>query len=300
MKQTAFSWSVDFSEAGMLLRDYLIRKKMISRQALTDIKYKGGALFVNDESVTVKRRLCEGDVVKVVFPKEEISLSMEPVSIPLKVLYEDEHFLAVNKAPCLPTIPSRFQNDESLAQGVLHYFQENGIPSTIHTINRLDRDTSGIVLFAKHRYGHSLLSRQQQSRKLNRTYVALCHGTPAIEKGMIDRPIGRKEGSIIERCVTDGGQQAITRYELKQSYEDYSLVELKLETGRTHQIRVHMASIGYPLLGDDLYGGERSMIDRQALHSRTMRFYHPFKEKEVNLEAPIPDDMKKLIQRERG
>ncbi len=297
MKPLEFTWTINKEFEGKSLRDYLLKDKLISRQALTDIKFKGGDLKVNDEHVTVRYNLKAGDIVTVRFPVEEISEYMEPIDLPLSVLFEDEHFLAVDKPADLPTIPSRFRSKESLAQGILHYYQKNRIASTIHAVNRLDRNTSGIVLFAKHRYGHSLLSRQQKDGTLNRSYVALCHGVPEPHSGTIEAPIGRKEGSIIERCVRPDGKQAKTNYEVIATYEKYALIKLKLETGRTHQIRVHMAHIDHPLLGDDLYGGTLQFIERQALHSVTLAFYHPFEEKMIEIHAPIPEDMKKWMER---
>ncbi|MGP4082441.1 RluA family pseudouridine synthase [Pseudalkalibacillus sp. R45] len=298
MKPLQFTWTVGKTSSGKLLREYLLQEKFISRQALTDIKYAGGALFVNDQPVTVRYQLQENDQVTVSFPPEEVSESMEPVEIPLSVLFEDEHFLAVDKQAGMPTIPSMFRNTDSLAQAVLFYYQQEGISSTIHAVNRLDRDTSGIVMFAKHRYGHSLLSRLQKSGEMDRTYLALSHGVPVEANGTMEKPIGRKEGSIIERCVREDGQQAKTHFEVLQSFEEFALVCLKLETGRTHQIRVHMASIGHPLLGDDLYGGNHALIGRQALHSQYLQFYHPFLEKKIEVEAPVPDDMARLIENE--
>ncbi|WP_408010732.1 RluA family pseudouridine synthase [Pseudalkalibacillus sp. A8] len=295
MTQLQFTWTVGKSSSGKLLREYLLGEKFISRQALTDIKYAGGALFVNAKPVTVRYPLKEGDRVTVCFPNEEVSESMVPVNIPLSIIYEDEHFLAVNKPPEMPTIPSKFRSTDSLAQAVLFYYQQKGIYSTIHAVNRLDRNTSGIVLFAKHRYGHSLLSRLQKSGEMKRTYIALCHGVPVKTQGMIEQPIGRKEGSIIERCVREDGQHAKTHFEVLKSFGEYAMVRLKLETGRTHQIRVHMSSIGHPLLGDDLYGGNDIFIKRQALHSQTLQFGHPFLEHLIEIEASIPDDMSRLI-----
>lgn len=296
MKQLTFNWIIRGTSNGKRLRDYLLKEKLISRHALKDIKFKGGALYVNDRPVTVRYELKEGDQVTVCFPEEEVSEYMKPLDLPLDILYEDDHFIAINKPADLPTIPSRFRSKESLAQGVLHYYQENGIASTIHPINRLDRNTTGIVLFAKHRYGHSLMSRQQKDGQMHRAYSALCHRRPEPDCGTIDEPIGRKEGSIIERCVLSDGQVAKTHYQLLKAYEDYSLVKLKLETGRTHQIRVHMSFIGHPLLGDELYGGTQQLIDRQALHSESLEFYHPFREEQQSIIAPLPEDMHELIK----
>ncbi|WLD94930.1 RluA family pseudouridine synthase [Alkalihalobacillus sp. AL-G] len=297
MKPFQITWKVEESLEGQLLREFLLKEKAISRQALTDIKFNGGSIYVNGQPVTVRHVLHNGDNVTVQFPLEEVSEHMAPEEMQLSILYEDDHFLVVNKPPNVTTIPSKYQNTGSLAQGVLHYYQSKNIGATIHIVNRLDRDTSGIVLIAKHRYAHSLLSLQQQSSQLTRTYSALCEGHPIREKSTIEEPIGRKEGSIIERCVRKDGQFALTHYEVLKKYTDFSFIRLNLDTGRTHQIRVHMAHIGHPLLGDDLYGGSTEKMQRQALHSTTLTFHHPFLEKEMTLMAPLPDDFLQLLQR---
>jgi 23S rRNA pseudouridine1911/1915/1917 synthase len=280
---------------GLLLRDFLRHEKQISRTLLTDIKFKGGKLVVNGREERVRYEVSAGDEIEIFFPKEQRSETMNPVNLPLNIVYEDEHFLLVNKPPNLTTIPSRLVPDRSLAQAVLYYYEQHHISSTIHVVNRLDRDTSGLVLIAKHRYAHDLLSKQQKQKTMKRTYLAFVHGIVEKEKDAVNRPIGRKEGSIIEREVRKDGQIAVTHYEVMEQWKQYALLALSLETGRTHQIRVHMAFINHPLLGDDLYGGTQEFINRQALHSHTLTFYHPFLEKVLTFKASLPDDMKQLV-----
>lgn len=290
------TWVVKKTEAPVLLREFL-KSKQISKAALTDIKFHGGALFVNEEEVTVRTTLSPGDVVNVHFPPEKKSESMVSEDLTLHIVYEDEHFLAVNKPPGMPTIPSLYQPKGSLAAGVLFYYQQNGIPGTFHAVNRLDKDTSGIVLVAKHRFAHSLMSKQQREKTINREYIALVHGKMEQDFGTIDSPIGRNPDSIIERMIREDGQPSVTHYEKIEYITslDTSVVKLKLETGRTHQIRVHMASIGHSLLGDDLYGGSLNLISRQALHSESTCFIHPFSQKQVKIHVNLPDDMKNLL-----
>jgi 23S rRNA pseudouridine1911/1915/1917 synthase len=289
------SWDVTEAEAPVLLREFL-KTKQISKAALTDIKFHGGALFVNEKEVTVRTPLSKGDVVKVHFPPEKQSESMEAENITLDIVYEDEHFLAVNKPHGMPTIPSLYQPKGSLAAGVLFYYQQHNIPGTFHAVNRLDKDTSGIVLVAKHRFAHSLMSKKQREKTIQREYIALVHGKLEQDFGIITSPIGRNPDSIIERMVREDGQLSITHFEKINYFPIHHItaVRLKLETGRTHQIRVHMSSIGYPLIGDDLYGGSRDLIKRQALHSETARFIHPFSDEEVMIKVDLPDDMRKL------
>ena len=292
--EVKMNWTVLNQEAGMMLREFLLRKKNISRSMLTDIKFKGGQLAVNGAHQNVRTILKEGDIVQVVFPEEQVSETMLPRQIPLRICYEDEHFLLINKQANLPTIPSR-HSTASLAEGVLHYYKSQKLNRTIHAVNRLDRDTSGLVLFAKHRYAHDLLSRQQKNKEMKRSYLAFVHGEIE-EEGEVEAPIGRKEGSIIERSVRSDGQYALTRYQTVKRYNGFSLLELSLQTGRTHQIRVHMAHIGHPLLGDDLYGGTKDLISRQALHSAQLEFYHPFLQKKLRFEAELEEDMRFLIE----
>ncbi|MQR96736.1 RluA family pseudouridine synthase [Fictibacillus phosphorivorans] len=295
MNTFTFTWYVQNEEAPVLLREFL-KTKQISKAALTDIKFHGGALFVNKKEVTVRTLLNSGDEVTVWFPPETKSSSMEPEDIPLDIIYEDAHFIAVLKPAGMPTIPSLYQPNGSLASAILNYYQIKDIPSTFHAVNRLDKDTSGIVLIAKHRFAHSLMSKQQKDKVIKREYIAFVHGELKDERGTIDRPIARNPESIIERMVSEDGQRSITHYEKLDYVENsnFSVVSLRLETGRTHQIRVHMASIGHPLLGDDLYGGTLEMIYRQALHSEKTSFIHPFTEEQVMLVADLPQDMQQL------
>lgn len=289
------TWVVKDEEAPVLLREYL-KEKQISKAALTDIKFHGGALFVNKEEVTVRKLLSAGDEVKVCFPPEQKSESMEAEDIPLEILFEDEHFLVVNKPPRMPTIPSLYQPKGSLAAAVLFYYKEKGIPATFHAVNRLDKDTSGLVLIAKHRFAHSLMSKQQINKSIKRGYIAFVHGHVEKAELTINSPIGRNPDSIIERMVSDDGQPSITHFKKIDycSAYDFSVVRLKLETGRTHQIRVHMSSVGHPLLGDDLYGGKKGLMDRQALHSEETKFTHPFTGEHIKLKVDCPKDMKDL------
>ncbi|MED2003315.1 RluA family pseudouridine synthase [Brevibacillus laterosporus] len=163
-------------------------------------------------------------------------------------------------------------------------------------VSRLDKDTTGLIIIAKNQWAHDRFSRMQKDRSLKRRYQALVHGCVTTQSGVVDAPIGRKEGSIVEREVRPDGQQAVTHYQVLQSSDDISHIQLQLETGRTHQIRVHMSYLGYPLLGDDLYGGRRELIARQALHAFELRFKHPRTGEEIYLTEPLPEDMQKIVE----
>ncbi|WP_285767567.1 RluA family pseudouridine synthase [Peribacillus sp. SI8-4] len=290
----SLTWSVFEEDSGSLLREFL-NKCDISKRALTDIKFKGGSILVNGSSVTVRERIEAGDVVTVIFPPEQASGGLLPEPIFLDVKYEDEFVLVVVKPPSMNTIPSREHPNGSLANGLAGYYKKKGIQATIHIVTRLDRDTSGLVLIAKHRHIHHLLSEQQKMRQVKRRYQAIAEGIVAGPESVIDAPIGRKSTSIIEREVRDDGRHARTLYEVLAHTRSHTFLKLELQTGRTHQIRVHMAHIGHPLAGDDLYGGSRAEIDRQALHCFELRFLHPFTKKMMLFQEELPQDMKDLL-----
>jgi 23S rRNA pseudouridine1911/1915/1917 synthase len=288
-------WIIDQSHAGKLIKDFL-KEEEISRTALTDIKFKGGSIFVNGKEVNVRYKLKTTDVLTVIFPPEIPSESVKGENIPLQILFEDDYLLVVNKPAGMSTIPSREHPTGSLANALVGYYDQIGLTATSHIVTRLDRDTSGIVLVAKHRHVHHLFSKEQQSGRVKRTYEALASGTIVPDWGSVDQPIGRKEDSIIEREVRTDGQYACTHFKVIDRYDIFTHIELQLETGRTHQIRVHMSFLGHPLLGDDLYGGDRALIERQALHCKQIKFIHPFLGREMIFRAPLPADMKALLE----
>lgn len=294
----ARNFTLDFTaeeaDQGKLLREFL-KEKEISKSALTDIKFKGGFISVNDQEVNVRYALKTADRVRIEFPPEIPSEGMKGEEIPLSIIYEDEYLLVVNKPPGMNTIPSREHPHGSLASGLIGYYENNGISATTHIVTRLDRDTSGLVLIAKHSHIHHLFSKQQRSGGVKRSYEAFAEGIVELGDGMIDAPIARKPDSIIEREVHPGGQYACTLFEVSKRYVGFTHMKLWLKTGRTHQIRVHMSYLGHPLLGDTLYGGNRDSISRQALHCRELTFSHPFLYKEMHFTASLPIDMQKVL-----
>lgn len=295
MEQFQLSWKIESLYDGMLIKDYLINIQNLSRRALTAIKYKDGGIYVNGEEKTVRFQLSTGDNLIIKFPSEERSESVKSEEIALDIVYEDPYVIVINKPPNMAVIPSREHPSGTVANAVFYHYEQIGLASTIHIINRLDRDTSGLMLVAKHRYVHYLFSLMQTRKEIHRTYYAIVHGKMSTRTGTINRPIGRKDNSIIERHVCKDGQAAITHFEVVKRDESKSLLEIKLETGRTHQIRVHLSYIGHPLLGDDLYGGKTDMISRQALHSFRLSFYHPFYEKECHFEVGLPEDLQEIL-----
>lgn len=268
----------------------------ISKRTLASVKYGGGQILVNGNEVTVRHPLESGDAVTVVFPLEELGKGLQAESGDLKIVYEDDSLLIVDKPPLQNTIPSREHPSGSLANIVAKHFEDNGIPATLHIATRLDRDTSGLVCIAKNRHIHHMLSIQQQEKKMSRRYEALVHGKIERKRFTITAPIGRKNSSIIEREVRADGQFAETEVKMLKTYPEFSHIQLKLNTGRTHQIRVHLAHINHPLVGDDLYGGTRDLISRQALHCRELEMVHPVTGDGLLFESPNREDMAALIR----
>ncbi|WP_050182702.1 RluA family pseudouridine synthase [Domibacillus robiginosus] len=294
VKGTPFELNWIADEGGMLLRTFLAQKA-ISKRALTDIKFAGGLIQVNGREVNVRHVLAAGDKVRVVFPPEVPSDGIEAEPIDLPILFEDSLLIAVAKPAGMNTIPSREHPSGSLASGLLWVYKEQGLQATVHIVTRLDRDTSGIVLAAKNRYVHHLMSEMQKQKKVFRQYEALAEGTFTEVSGFVEAPIGRRDDSIIERMVREDGQYARTGYRLIHQYTEFAHVAVKPETGRTHQIRVHLAHLGHPLAGDDLYGGSRNRIKRQALHCGLLSFRHPVTEMPIRLTMPMPMDMRNIL-----
>lgn len=276
-----------------VLREFLLENN-ISRKTLTRIKFDNdGSIKVNSKEENVRYNLKEGDIVEITLPSENYSDFVRFIDKPIDIVYEDAYFLIVNKEINLPSIPSRNVEDESLLERVNYYFREKNINSIPHIVTRLDKNTSGLVLIAKHRHIHALFSNME----IGKYYTALINGK--IEQhGTIEAPIRRVSSSIIEREVGDDGEYAKTEYWLGKHNlkNNVSIVKLKLYTGRTHQIRVHMKYLGYPLLGDELYGGDVSLISRQALHCSNLAFIHPISGEKVNVCTNLPDDMSNIIK----
>ncbi|MFJ5792013.1 RluA family pseudouridine synthase [Lysinibacillus sp. NPDC093197] len=283
---------------GQLLREALAEWQ-ISKRALTAIKFEGGLLTVNGTEQNVRYPLQIGDQVEVKFPPEEKSDGLAIEYGKLAVIYEDEALLVLDKPAHQSTIPSREHPTKSIANDVCGYFEQQSLASTIHVVTRLDRDTSGLLCIAKHAHIHHLMGLAQRLGEVSREYEAIVHGHLTEDWQSIVAPIGRKESSIIEREVRQDGQYAHTDVTVLQRFsvqgEPMTHIRLKLHTGRTHQIRVHMSYLGHPLVGDDLYGGSRELIDRQALHCVSLCLQHPLTKEKHYFTSPIKDDMKQIL-----
>lgn len=224
------------------------------------------------------------------------SAQVDGTGEPIRILYEDDHLLVANKPAGMMVHPLKPEQQGTLVQGLAALFRQRGETVGIHPVHRLDKDTSGAILVAKSSYGHQLADRLLREGLIHREYLAVVSGRLEQDRGTIEAPIGRDPRHPTKRCVTERGDAAITHYEVQQHSDGLSLVRVWLETGRTHQIRVHFQHLGHPLAGDTMYGGRRGLIRRQALHAFTLAFPHPLRQQEIRCTAPLPADLQRLIQ----
>lgn len=288
------SYCIKKEDSYVSVRDVLKNYFYISSRLLPILK-KNDLIRLNNNSTFIDKTVSEGDIISFSLDFDEDNSNIIPVEMPLDIVYEDEAIIVLNKAPNLAIHPTTYHFTDTLSNGLKFYFDANNIHKKIRPVNRLDRNTSGLVIFAKNQFVQEFLIRQMNNNLFIKKYYGIIEGTFDQDSGTIDAPIARKEGSIIERYILPDGERAITHYNILKKFSNYSLVEFELETGRTHQIRVHSAYLGHPLLGDTLYGNESTLINRQALHSYYLKFIHPISRKEVEFKIDLPDDMKKLI-----
>ena len=266
----------EFQISARLMHKLIVEKHILLNGCIVDTR----------ESVMIN------DIVTVNLDFEEESENIVPKKMELDIVFEDNGLLILNKPARIAVHPSILHYEDSLSNGVKFYFESIGLKRKIRPVNRLDLNTSGLIIFAKNEYVQECLIQQMKSRIFQKEYIAIVQGHFAEPCGTINLHIARKDNSIIERCISHGGQEAITDYCVLQEIENHSIVKCILKTGRTHQIRVHMAAIGHPLIGDTLYGVESSLINRQALHSYKIAFIHPVSHENMVFTCNLPDDMK--------
>lgn len=293
MKRT-LSYPIKESEQGCSIESFL-RSQGYSRHIISCIKQKEDGVLVDGKRAFTNYRLQAGDVLTIHLTEDASSETIQPVPLPLDIVYEDKDLLILNKAADTPIHPSIHNTENTLANAVAYYYQSRREHFVFRCINRLDRDTTGLLIVAKHILSASILSRMMLNREIHREYLAIASGKLPLS-GTICAPIARKEGSLLERCVDFScGESAVTHYQRICFSGDYSLAAVTLDTGRTHQIRIHMGYIGHPLIGDYLYNPDYRKMKRLSLHSHQLSFSHPITKLPLRFEAPLPQDMQWIL-----
>jgi len=291
---------VDENSKGRKLKDYLKNSANFSSRLIRGAA-RGCRISVNGKVVTLRYVLAPGDKIEFDVEKEE-SQNIEPENIPLEIVYEDTDIIVVNKRPFMVVHPTKSYQSGTLANGLIYYFRVNGEDCIVRLVSRLDMNTSGLILVAKNQFAHMALARDMHKEEFEKKYLAIVHGNLEEKEGVIDEPIFKPDEAGMKRIIDERGQESVTHYKVLESCGSGDLVELTLETGRTHQIRVHLAHMGHPLFGDTLYSDadDEGYIDRQALHAYGLKFPHPRTGEVISLQAGMPEDMEELMHKLRS
>lgn len=288
-------YEIKENDFNKTINELILKEFNFSNRLLTKLIKNKNILF-NEKEVDTRTLVTNPGIIKIDFNYNEDNSNIVATKMNLNIIYEDEWMLVINKPACYPIHPSRLHFEDSLSNGIKYYFNSINLNKKIRPVNRLDLNTSGLVVFAKCEYIQENFSNQMANNLFKKDYLCLVDGLFKEKNGTIDLPISRKTSSIIERTINGNGKKSVTHYEVLKEFNKYSLVHCKLETGRTHQIRVHMQAIGHPILGDTLYGKYSDLINRQALHSYKIQCIHPVTGKELNFVADLPSDMKQLLE----
>ena len=274
--------------------DAILRRHGLSTSAIRRSKHRPHGLLLDGEDIYTSYLVHAGQVVAILADDKAPS-DIVPNEGPVDIRYEDADLLVVDKPPGLAVHPCAGSWDDSLGARLVNYYHQIGLEAGFHPVHRLDKGTSGLMVVAKHPAAQHVLTSALHSGAFLREYLAICEGTPFPLSGTVDAPLGRTEDSYIRQCVRPDGKPARTHYKVLDSNSRLSLLRLRLETGRTHQIRVHMAHLGHPLAGDFLYGTEDiDLIPRPALHSGFLSLLHPITRKKLEFSIPLPEDMARL------
>ena len=287
-----------------------LKKRLYTDKAIIALKKTPEGILLNGVWAYVNQKISSGDILTIRLVETDCSEKIVPEKRNIDIVYEDEDIVVVNKPAGMPVHPSLNHYTGTLANGMAYYFAKQGKPFVFRCVNRLDKDTTGLTILTKHQLASGILSNMVSERLVKRTYLAICSDNGSLPlEGVIEAPIARKGDSVMERMVDfEKGEHAVTHFQKMAHYPPgtirtannsathtgLSLIQLQLETGRTHQIRVHMSHIGHPLIGDDLYGGDCTLMNRQALHSYSLRFTHPITLAEMYFEQEPPEDMRTI------
>lgn len=296
MDKNVITYVVDADDNLVYLRDVFRKKLPLSHALLAKLKVQE-KISVNGQIARTNYRLQPGDVVTVDLNLEESS-HITPQNIPVEIIYEDADILVVNKPPGLAVHPVKNRLEGTLANALTYYWLQQGESRLFRPINRLDKGTSGLILIGKSQYAHQAMFRQQKQRLIKRSYQALVEGEFKEDRGTIDLPIGHADpgSNACRRVDPVAGKPAITHYQVIKRYQNYTLLSLHLETGRTHQIRVHLSYLGYPICGDSLYGSKSSLLSHQALHAGHISFLQPRSLEPLEFQVKPPADMQHLLE----
>lgn len=289
MKDLIYKAEID----DIKIREYLKKNINLSSRFIKKSAF-GGRISVNGEICRLNYILKKNDIIRIEFDAFETQDIM-PQNIDIDVVYEDDDVLVVNKPAGMVVHPTKSHLENTLANGVLYYFMGKNENCIVRLVSRLDMDTSGLILIAKNQYSHMALANEMKDSSFEKSYMAVASGTFEEESGTINLPIIRPSMDTFKREVREDGKPSITHYKVLDTYNDATLLKLTLETGRTHQIRVHLSHIGHPIFGDKLYGGNDEFINRQALHAYKLSFPHPRTKKIIELETNLPSDIENII-----
>lgn len=286
------NFQIEKEYEGYKLTDYLKSEVGLSSRIIRK-SLREQRVLVNGNAKRARYSLIEGDKLEVIINTKETQ-DIEPENIPIDIAYEDEDIIVVNKPPFMVVHPTRSHQSGTLANAVTYYFRSKGDDSIIRLINRLDRDTSGLVIIGKSQYAHMAMAKKMETNEIKKSYITIVEGELK-GQGTINAPIGRPSEDSLMRCVMDNGQNSITHYKVLKSSKSMSMVEVLLETGRCHQIRVHMKHIGHTIVGDTLYGKESNLVKRQALHAYKLEFNTIRDNIPLQILSNIPRDLNILV-----